>query len=154
MQSVASGKYEGTKLIYTTGTVTKRNYIQKKAGQLAQFHHGFGGLLVEVNDKGTWFARQLNASENGTLYDLDIRVRGGVLTRGQPTGSNRVGATVNRRKIDPVAAALAWGQRRMLDTLRPAIKSFTTFSTSIPETITKSEMAAVVLNAYCGSAGR
>lgn len=123
MQSVASGKFEGAKLIYTTGTVTRRNYIQKKAGQLAQFHHGFGGLLVEVNDAGTWFCRQLNCSENGTLYDLDARVRDGVVTRG-----NRVEAIVwgdaHVRKSEPVATALAWGNGGMLDTLRPRHQVF------------------------------
>ena len=36
MESIASGKHEGTKLIYTTGCVTRKNYIQKKAGQVAQ----------------------------------------------------------------------------------------------------------------------
>lgn len=123
MQSVASGKFEGTKLIYTTGTVTKRNYIQKKAGQLAQFHHGFGGLLVEVDDDGRWFCRQLNASENGTLYDLDVCVRGGRLTTG-----NRVEALVwgdaHVRRADPVVAELAWGKGGMLDALRPRHQIF------------------------------
>jgi len=61
MESVASGKHEGTKFIYTTGTVTQRNYIQRKAGLKAEFHHCYGGLLVEVDGDGNWFVRQLNA---------------------------------------------------------------------------------------------
>jgi len=38
MESVASGKYEGTKFMYTTGAVTIRNYIKRKAGLKAEFH--------------------------------------------------------------------------------------------------------------------
>ena len=54
MDSVASGKHEATKFMYTTGTVTVRNYIQKKAGLKAQFHHCYGALLGEVNSAGDW----------------------------------------------------------------------------------------------------
>ncbi|KKK55344.1 hypothetical protein LCGC14_3075480, partial [marine sediment metagenome] len=68
MESVPSGKYEGTKINYTTGTVTQRNYIQRKAGLKADFHHVYGGLLVEVDGDGNWFARQLNADGEGTIY--------------------------------------------------------------------------------------
>lgn len=123
MESIASGKHEGAKLIYTTGTVTKRNYIQRKAGQVAQFHHSFGGLLVEVDGKGRWYCRQLNCSENGTLYDLDVCVRDGKVTTG-----NRVEAITwgdaHVRQQDKTVTALAWGKGGMLDTLRPKHQFF------------------------------
>lgn len=123
LESVASGKYEDTKLLYTTGTVTRKNYIQKKAGQLAQFHHGFGGLLVEVDGEGRWFVRQLNVSDNGVLHDLDVRVKDGKVTTG-----NRVEAIVwgdaHVRKADPDVARMAWGKGGMLDALRPKHQVF------------------------------
>lgn len=122
LESVASGKHEGTKLIYTTGCVTRKNYIQKKAGQLAQFHHAYGALLVEVSDKG-WFCRQVTANENGTLHDLDVRVADGKVTTG-----NRVEAIVwgdaHVRQADPTVATLAWGKGGVLDTLRPKHQVF------------------------------
>lgn len=108
LESIASGKYEGTKLIYTTGCVTERNYIQKKAGQIAQFHHGFGGLLVEVVDDKNWYCRQLNSTEGGTIYDLDIRV-----AKGRVSTGHRVEAIVwgdaHVRRADETVAELAWG---------------------------------------------
>ena len=123
MESIASGKHEGAKLIYTTGTVTKRNYIQRKAGQVATFHHAFGGLLVEVDSQGRWFCRQLNCSENGTLYDLDVCVRDGKVTTG-----NRVEAIVwgdaHVRQAEPSVTKLAWGKGGMVDTLRPRYQFF------------------------------
>ena len=75
MRSIPSGRYEGTKFTYTTGTVTKRNYIQKREGLKAEFHHCYGGLLVEVDSNGSWWVRQLNATEDGVIYDLDIMVK-------------------------------------------------------------------------------
>lgn len=123
MESIASGKHEGAKLIYTTGTVTKRNYIQRKAGQVAQFHHSFGGLLVEVDSAGRWFCRQLNCSENGTLHDLDVRVKDGKVTTG-----NRVEAIVwgdaHVRQADPLVTKIAWGKGGMLDKLQPKYQFF------------------------------
>ena len=69
MESVPNMKHEKTKQVFTTGTVTLRNYIQKAAGQKADFHHVFGAIVVEVDTDGTWWARQLNASSNGHFYD-------------------------------------------------------------------------------------
>lgn len=71
MQSLATMKGLPAKLMYTTGAVTLRNYIQRRAGQIAEFNHVFGALYVEVADDGTWFVRQLNSDENGIVYDLD-----------------------------------------------------------------------------------
>jgi hypothetical protein len=131
MQSIASGKHEGTKLIYTTGCVTERNYIQRKAGQVAQFHHGFGFLLVEVRDDGHWFCRQINADDNGTIHDLDVKVKNGKVTTG-----NRVEAIVwgdaHVRRQDPEVTRMAWGDALnpfaepdcMIDVLRPKYQFF------------------------------
>jgi hypothetical protein len=123
MASVASGKHEAAKLIYTTGTVTLRNYVQKKAGQLAQFHHGYGAVLVEVDHEGSWFVRQLNADSGGTIHDLDLKVSGG-----RVTGGHRVEAVswgdAHARRADPTVRALAWGDGGMLESLRPKHQFF------------------------------
>lgn len=71
MVSLATMKDMPAKLLYTTGAVTLRNYIQRRTGQIAEFHHVFGAMWVEVNEQGEWFARQLNADDNGIVYDLD-----------------------------------------------------------------------------------
>jgi hypothetical protein len=81
MRSIPSGRYEGTKMVYTTGTVTKRNYIQKREGLKAEHHHCYGALLVEVDDKGSWWVRQLNATKSGIIYDLDVYVKDGKVSK-------------------------------------------------------------------------
>lgn len=74
MQSVPTMKYNPAKFIYTTGAITQRNYIQKAAGQKADFHHVFGALIVEVAEDDTWWVRQINADNAGSFYDLDLHV--------------------------------------------------------------------------------
>jgi hypothetical protein len=54
-------KGEGVKLMFTTGCVTLRNYIKRKVGYKAEHFHTYGALIVEVNDKGHWYVRQLRA---------------------------------------------------------------------------------------------
>ena len=73
MESHATMKHHDAKFMYTTGACTLRNYIQRKAGQVATFHHVFGALLVEIDDEGNWFARQLMADDTGAFYDLNTR---------------------------------------------------------------------------------
>lgn len=73
MQSLPRMKDADPRFLYTTGSITLRNYIQRKAGQKAEFHHVFGALYVEIDEQGDWFARQLVANEEGVFHDLDRR---------------------------------------------------------------------------------
>jgi len=118
MASVPSGKHEPTKFTHTTGTVTKRNYISKKAGQKADFHHVYGGLLVEVTSNGDWFVRQINVDKKGVAYDLDLRFEGDEVTAGHAVQAITWG-DIHEAEIDPVSKKLAWGEGGMMDTLKP-----------------------------------
>lgn len=121
--SVASGKREGTKLMYTTGTVTKRNYLQKKAGQTAEPHHCYGGLIVEVSEDGSFYARQVQADERGVLHDLDVRVEAGRVTTDNPVEAITWG-DIHAAKMDDEVMEMAWGEGGMLDTLQPKHQFF------------------------------
>src|SRR3990172_5670670 len=59
------------KILVSTGAVTKKNYIPSKAGKKAEFHHTFGACLVELDDSGIFFVRQINATRSGSFCDLD-----------------------------------------------------------------------------------
>lgn len=119
MESVASGKHEATKFLYTTGCVSQRNYIQRKAGQKAEFHHGYGALLVEVNHEGSWWCRQLNADSEGTIYDLDIVAKGRLVAYGDYVEAISWG-DIHVGQSDPDNARACWfGPDAMLRTLRP-----------------------------------
>lgn len=118
LESIVAMAGEGTKFNYTTGAVTLRNYIQKKAGLKADFHHSFGALLVEIDSSGTWFCRQLNATNDGTFYDLNVKVSKGRVTAGHRVEAINWGDS-HAVETDPVVKALAWGDGGMLDVLRP-----------------------------------
>lgn len=129
LQSVPSLANESAKMNYTTGTVTLRNYIQKKAGQKAEFHHVYGALLVEVNSDGHWWCRQLIADRDGCIQDLDVRVDGDRLKTGCRVEAITWG-DFHSAHLDPTVRQLGWGgvdgpsmgpmlHPNMLDTLRP-----------------------------------
>lgn len=127
MESIASSNAEPAKFNYTTGTVTRKNYIQKKEGQKAEFHHCYGALLVEVCPNGDWFVRQLNADRRGRIYDIGDRDDGVILFDGtkKPKFKQRVEAInwgdihVSEALYDPDTIETNWGEGGMLDVLMP-----------------------------------
>lgn len=119
MESIPSMLHEPTKFNYTTGAVTVRNYIQRKAGLKAEFHHCYGALLVEVDEDGDWWCRQLNADDDGTFYDLDVKVHNGKVTSGHRVAAINWG-DIHVDELDPNIAETAWfGEDNMLEALRP-----------------------------------
>lgn len=80
MRSIAAGmRSDPTKFNYSTGTVTQKNYVAKRAGLKAEFHHTYGALIAEVDHKGDWWVRQLTADSDGTIYDLMVVAEDGVV---------------------------------------------------------------------------
>jgi hypothetical protein len=120
MRSIPTMQGEGTKLNYTTGTVTKRNYIQKREGVIAEHHHVYGGLLVEVNTDGNWWVRQLNAESDGTIQDLDVVVKGNEVTTGNAIEAVTWG-DLHTTWIDEEVKRVSL---EMLDELKPKFQFF------------------------------
>jgi hypothetical protein len=124
MQSVPSAKHAPTKFNYTTGTVTKRNYIQRKAGLKAEFHHAYAALLVEVTPAGEWFCRQINSNSEGVIQDLDVLVN----AEGKLTTGNTVEAItwddIHTAQMVPWVQELSWGKGGIVDQLKPKHQFF------------------------------
>jgi hypothetical protein len=118
LRSVATMAGEGTKFNYTTGTVTQRNYIQKKAGLVAEHHHSYGGLLVEVDEDGHWWVRQLDADDKGRIQDLTLLVDGGKVLPGQRVEAINWG-DLHATTIDETVHRLAVGPDGILNELKP-----------------------------------
>lgn len=127
LKSVPVLKGDPVKMLYTTGACTQRNYIQRKAGQKAEFHHVFGALYVEIDDAGDFFARQLIADSTGAFYDLTDLYKDGKVD-----SNNRVEAInwgdIHAEMIDMNIASESWmynhtldsdAQTNMLDVLEP-----------------------------------
>lgn len=121
------------KVLMTTGACTLPNYVAKKAGLKAEFHHVIGATVVEIDDRDRVFCRQVNAIGDGSFQDLDVVVKGGRVSTG-----NRIEAItwgdIHREKLDPVVALASWGydvetdrqvsEASILDTLRPRYQFF------------------------------
>lgn len=117
MRSVATMQGEGTKLNYTTGTCTLKNYIQKKAGLKAEHHHAYACLVVEVNHEGNWWVRQVGAAhEDCELQDLDMVVKNGKVSTGNKVESITWG-DLHATMLDPVVEKVSL---EMLDYLKPS----------------------------------
>lgn len=74
LKSVPTMKDAPAKIIMTTGAVTKTNYLRKRAGLVASFHHAIGAVLVEIAQDGTFFCRHLLGEHDGSFYDLDRHI--------------------------------------------------------------------------------
>lgn len=121
LESVATAKSKAAKLLYATGAVTLRNYIQKKAGQLAEKEHCYGALIVEVDSKGNWFARQIQTDESGAFYDLDkfYMPDGTILENQRPIAANW--GDLHSEKADLQQTEICM---KMLDELEPENQFF------------------------------
>lgn len=124
MQSLPGMKEDGARFLYSTGTCTQRNYVQKKAGQKAEAHHTYGAVLVEIDDDGEWFVRQIAADDKGAFYDLDKKYmpNGTVLKDQHPEAINW--GDIHIEKVDPVILQASVGAGGMLDTLKPKYQVF------------------------------
>lgn len=110
LESIATMKNDRAKQLMTTGAVTLPNYVRKKAGIKAMFHHQIGAVLVEMRPDGTTYCRHLLATDmdDGSFYDLDRKV-----TNEGVTENHRVEAIsygdIHHEKLDPKLALATWG---------------------------------------------
>lgn len=120
-------------MIMTTGCCTVPNYIEKKAGLKAEFHHQIGAIIVELDDHGRLFCRQIGTSGDGNFQDLDAIVRDGQVTLGNRIEQATWG-DIHIPKLDPVVARTIWGfdndsgeivtTDTLVHTLKPATQAF------------------------------
>lgn len=127
MVSIATSPGDAAKLQYTTGTVTKRNYIQRKAGQKAEFDHIYGALLVEVDHEGRWFVRQLNTDGAGRIYDIlpDGPISFSAEAVVRPKGVNTiVWGDIHEIHLTDAIRDLCWANGGVIDALKPRRQIF------------------------------
>ena len=116
MRSIPTMQGEGTKLNYTTGTVTLMNYLQKKEGLKAEHHHRYAALLVEVNHEGNWWVRQLGYSKkDNSIQDLNVCVRNCEITTKNVVEAITFG-DLHAGQIEPAVLDMSMD---MIDTLKP-----------------------------------
>ena len=107
--SVPTLKHQPAKQLLTTGSLTVPNYVQKRAGIRAHWHHQIGAVLVEIDGEGRQFARHLLASgDYGSFQDLTTRVADGEVSDGHRVHAITWG-DIHAERIDEMVALGAFG---------------------------------------------
>lgn len=117
MRSIPTMQGEGVKLNFTSGTVTMKNYIQKREGLKAEFHHIYGAVLAEVDSNGNWWVRQLNYDQGtDSIQDLNVVVSGGRVVNTTASAEAITGGDLHGTWADPEAVRLLQDE---IDVMRP-----------------------------------
>lgn len=66
------------KILLTTGAISEENYTDSKAGKKAEFHHHYGFVIIEIENKDSFHIRQVTANKDGSFNDLFFNVDGEV----------------------------------------------------------------------------
>lgn len=129
LRSIPTQKNALTKVIMTTGAVTLPNYIRKKAGIKATFHHVVGAVVVAVDASGAFWCRHVLAQSltDGSFYDLDRYVTGGKIVKGQHRAEALTYGDIHHEKLDRLVARQSWGYDVETQTVDPAIPCLETW---------------------------
>lgn len=108
------------KNMFSTGTVTQRNFIQKRAGIEAEFHHAYGGLIVLIDSDGFWFPFELTADNYGKIYFLNKQYGPDGIVKENVRPEALIPGDIHADEIDPGVWQATWsGERSVIDTLQP-----------------------------------
>ena len=111
-----SGRYP--KILSTTGSVTRRNYTDTKAGKLGAFHHCLGAIVVELEGKH-FHLRQINADRvTGEFTDLATHYTAAGVRPAPPALGLVLGDT-HARMTCPRVDAATFDPGGIVDTLQP-----------------------------------
>jgi hypothetical protein len=106
------------KILSTTGSVTRRNYTDSRAGKLGAFHHCLGAVIVELEGRH-FHLRQINASRvDGSFTDLATHYTAAGARPAPPAAALVLGDT-HARFTCPEVDAATFGKRGIVETLNP-----------------------------------
>lgn len=107
-----------------TGTMTRANYSDTKAGKRAEAAHRVGGVVIELDDDGLFHHRRITADEDGSFIDCGVKFTPTGVVHAAP-GQSFVEAIYlgdgHVKHIDPVVkAAMFDGAGSAVGQLKPA----------------------------------
>lgn len=119
MRSIATPQHKHPKIMLTTGACTVPNYTDTKQGKIADFNHCFGGLIVEIDGNDVFYARQLNATRQGHIIDLDLEFTPDGERMAKPALSLTMGDIHQRWILPEVVRATFTGPDSIVKRLNP-----------------------------------
>lgn len=72
LQCIATPSQNLPKILTTTGSITRLNFTDSKAGHKGAFHHSFAAVVAEIDGEGHHHLRHIHFNEEkGGFHDLD-----------------------------------------------------------------------------------
>ncbi len=118
LTTIATHPHRLPKVMCTTGAVTVKNYTDTRTGKAGEFHHTFGALVVEIQDRETFHLRQINATRDGSFIDLDKRYGPQGVSPAPPAAGLVMGDT-HVLFVDPAVVRATFDAGGIVKTLRP-----------------------------------
>lgn len=72
-------------------SITQPNYSNERNNIIAEFHHTNGFNIIEFDENGVAFIRDISCDKNGDFYDLDVLVKDGVVKKNNEISGMVVG---------------------------------------------------------------
>ncbi len=118
LTTIATPQEKLPKILTTTGTITKKNYIPSKLGKKGEHHHTFGACVVEL-EGDRFYIRQLNMRADGSFCDLLNKYDGSVVSHYARIPALVMGDT-HVSVIDPAAVAATFvDEQSIVELLKP-----------------------------------
>ncbi len=119
MRTVATPQAQLPKILYTTGSVTEKNYSDTPTGDMASFHHTHGATLIETDGDGYWMRELVWDRRTETMIDFDRSY--GPKGRSKKAGRALAVYTGDEHQwfMDPAVKEATFGDGGLLDTLNP-----------------------------------
>ena len=109
LQSVPRHPSDDPVLVMGSGYCTTHNYVDKKTGHIAKFHHIIGATLIEIDADGYVYPTRIHAdAEDGSFYCHDILVSNNRVVLNQRVAALIYG-DLHREQLDDDVAAATWG---------------------------------------------
>lgn len=122
-ESVATPPSVDTKIMYTTGAATLANYVEKTAGQKGKWWHTVGAVVVEVDEEGDWFVRQINCvNSTGEFQDLDVKVSPKRVTEEKVNVAGIQWGDIHANTLKDAIKKVNWGTKGIAETLKPEVQ--------------------------------
>lgn len=111
------------KLCMTTGSITRPNFTDSKAGIKGDFHHEYGATLIEL-DGHRFHTRQLCIDGSGKFYDLDKCYSGDKVTK-KHQAEAFISGDFHAKFLDPKVMAAWWtGKDSLIGLIKPKLQVF------------------------------
>lgn len=73
MEVIPTGNDSHPRIIHSTGTITKSNYLRNRIGMIANEDHKLGGLIIEIKGDLFWLRQVQFDVNNGSFVDMGTR---------------------------------------------------------------------------------